>query len=93
MLRVLTQSAKSFRNFTERPILTFVWLQYFCFEICELRDIFSQKDTGNQYFYFPGPLDEQNNTNMAVASRFSVWAEKRRNRTDITKQIRSGNAL
>ena len=30
-----------------------------------LRDIFLRK-TGNQYFYFPGPLDEQNNTNMAV---------------------------
>ena len=26
-----------------------------------LRDIFLRK-TGNQYFYFPGPLDEQNNT-------------------------------
>ena len=57
-----------------------------------LRDIFLRK-TGNHYFYFPGPLDEQNNTNMAVASRFSVWAKKRRNRTDITKKIRSVNAL
>ena len=40
---------------------TFVWLQYFCFEICELRDIFLRK-TGSQYLYFPGPLDEQSNT-------------------------------
>ena len=44
---------------------------------------FSQKDTGNQYFYFPGPLDEQYKTkNMAVASRFSVWPKK-----DETEQI------
>ena len=52
---------------------------------------FSERPEAN-IFISQAPWTSRANK-MAVASRFSVWAEKRRNRIDITKKIRSVNAL
>jgi len=46
--------------------------QQFCFEICELCDVFYQK-TGTKYF--PGPW-MSSTENMEDNSRFFCWAEK-----------------
>ena len=53
----------------------------FCFEICELRDIFLRK-TGTKYF--PGPWTSSTE-NMEDNSRFFVWAEKT-NQNTISKK-------
>ena len=46
---------------------------------------FSERPETN-IFISQAPWTSRITQNMAVASRFSVWAEKRRNRTDITKK-------
>ena len=51
-----------------------------------LRDIFLRKIPETNIYISQAPWTSRITQNMAVASRFSVCAKKRRNRTDITKK-------
>jgi len=56
--------------------------QQFCFEICELRDIFLRK-TGTKYF--PGPWTSSTEKHGGQLKIF-LFGEKKRTRTEFAKQ-------
>jgi len=63
--------------------------QKFCFEICELRDIFLRRLEPN----ITQALGRAVLKNMEDNSRFFVWAENNEPEQNLPKKIRSANAL